>query len=111
MSDPGRVYQTFGYPLYTIAKESEELEQGQGRICLHCNRGENHANNGYSRNYRQKPNNKLNVFWEKIVALCTELKRTKKKSEGFGVKRLTDKWRGQTYYLYRVLCISRYNSP
>ena len=29
--------------------------------------------------------------------MCAQLKRTKKKSGGFGVKRLTDKWRDRTY--------------
>ena len=38
-----------------------------------------------------------NVLRKKIGTICAELKRTKKKSGGFGVKRLTDKWRYQTY--------------
>ena len=29
--------------------------------------------------------------------MCAQLKRTKKESGGFGVKRLTDKWRDRTY--------------
>ena len=29
--------------------------------------------------------------------MCAKLKRAKRKSGGFGVKRLTDKWRNQTY--------------
>ena len=43
-------------------------------------------------------NNRITtVLGKKIGTVCAELKRTKKKSEGFGIKRLTDKWRYQTY--------------
>ena len=43
-------------------------------------------------------NNRITtVLRKKIGTVCTELKRTKKKSGGFGIKRLTDKWRYQTY--------------
>ena len=38
--------------------------------------------------------------------MCAKLKRAKRKSGGFGVKRLTDKWRNQTYSVklfYHVL--------
>ena len=41
----------------------------------------------------------INVFRKQIGTLHAELRRAKKKSEGFGVNRLTDKWRDQTYDL------------
>ena len=34
---------------------------------------------------------------EKRLGLHVELKRAKKKRGGFGINRLTDKWRDQTY--------------
>ena len=39
----------------------------------------------------------INVFRKKIGSLCAELKNVKKKSGGFGVKRIINKWRDQTY--------------
>ena len=39
----------------------------------------------------------INVVRKKIGSLCAELKRVKKKSGGFGVKRIINKWRDQTY--------------
>ena len=39
----------------------------------------------------------INVFRKKIGTLYAELKKAKKKSGGFGVKKLTDKSRDQTY--------------
>ena len=39
----------------------------------------------------------INVFRKKIGSRCAELKRVKKKSGGFGVKRIINKWRDQTY--------------
>ena len=43
-------------------------------------------------------NNRITtVLRKKIGTVCAELKRAKKKSGGFGIKRLTDKWRYQTY--------------
>lgn len=34
----------------------------------------------------------INVVWKKIGLLCVEFKRVKKKSGGFGVKRIINKW-------------------
>ena len=43
-------------------------------------------------------NNRItNVLGKKIGTMCAKLKREKRKSGGFGVKRLTNKWRHQTY--------------
>ena len=39
----------------------------------------------------------INAIRKKIGSLCAELKGVKKKSGGFGVKSLINKWRDQTY--------------
>ena len=92
MSDTGRVHQFFSYLLYTIAKENGEgigessfaavVEKIMQQTCI---RG-------------IVVNNRItSVLRKKIGAICAKLKRAKKKSGGFSVKKLTDKWRDQTY--------------
>ena len=45
-------------------------------------------------------NNQItNVLRKKIGTMYGKLKRAKRKSGSFGVKRLTDKWRHQTYFV------------
>ena len=41
-------------------------------------------------------NRVINAFRKKVRSLCAELKRVKKKSVGFGVRRIINKWRDQT---------------
>ena len=90
MSDTGRVYQFFSYLLYTIAKEMERKvanlpslqEKTMQQTCI----------KGIVVNNRI-----TNVLGKKIGTMCAKLKREKRKSGGFGVKRLTNKWRHQTY--------------
>ena len=83
---------SFSYLLYTIAKESGE---GSGESTF----------TAVVKKIMQQTgirgiivNNRItNVLREKIGTTCAEPKWAKKKSGGFGVKRLTDIWRDQTY--------------
>ena len=91
MSHDGRFHQTLELPTLRSCREGngesafaaivEEniREMGIRGIIVNCNGGI------------------INVFRKQIGTLHAELKRAKKKSEGFGVNRLTDKWRDQTY--------------
>ena len=100
MSDTGLVYQFFNYLLYTVAKENgggsgdstfaavvEKIVQQTGIRGIIVD------------------NRITNVLKKKTGTMCAELKRTKKKSGSFGVKRLTDKWRDQTYSVKLLLLL------
>lgn len=89
---PSRFYPTFSHFLYAIAKENEE---GSGESAFAAIVEKIFQETGIR---GVVVNNRIiNVVRKKIGSLCAELKRVKKKSGGFGVKRIINKWRDQTY--------------
>ena len=88
MPDTSHVYQFFSYLLHSIAKENGE---GSGESTFAAVVEKIVQQTGIRDIFI------TNVLRKKIGTMCDKLKRTKKKSGGFGIKRLTDKWRDQTY--------------
>lgn len=83
---PSRFYPTFSYLLYTIAKENEE---GSGESAFAAIVEKIFQETGIR---GVVVNNRIiNVVRKKIGSLCAELIRVKKKSGGFGVKRIINK--------------------
>lgn len=75
MSDAGCLYQTFSYLLYTIAEENEE-DSGETAFATIVEK--NSARIGYSRHYRQQPNNKClkENDWDSVC--CAQLSEEEK---------------------------------
>ena len=92
MSDTGRLYQFFSHLFHTIAKEDGE-GSGQSTFAAFVEKiMQQTCIRGIVVNDRI-----TRVLRKKIGATCAKLKRAKRKSGGFSVKKLTDKWRDQTY--------------